>query len=569
VGPEVIVGLCVERSLEMIVGILGILKAGGAYLPLDPSYPPERLAYMLEDANIKIALTQDLSGERLPKDKVRCVRLDESLPDGKTNGRVPVSSPTVGADNLVYLIYTSGSTGRPKGVMVTHGGLANYVRYAAHRFGAGSGDGAPICLPLSFDANVTGLFPPLIAGTALWLVPDVDPVENLAALLRSQKNFSLLKLTPSLLEALLPLLPTNERSARIGSLVIGGEPLSLQTVARCKAKLNLEQIFNHYGPTETVVGSAVCEVRNLPASSTYVPIGAPICNARLYVLDKQLEPASLGVPGELYIGGQGVARGYLNRASLTAERFVPDPFGPEGSRLYRTGDLVRHLPYGGLEFIARMDQQIKIRGFRIEPGEIEATLLCHPDITGATVVAREVSPHDTRLIAYVVAPSLSAQQAKDSQLRQYLRNTLPEYMLPSAFVFLDELPLTVNGKVDKRSLPPPTVQRESEKYVQPRVPIEQTLALIWEDVLKVGRIGIHDSFFELGGHSLLATRVVSRVRDILGMPLSLRTLFEHPTIDGVIGATKDWNIDPLRLAAIIRLQSHLDETGRGIIGERE
>ncbi len=551
VGPEVLVGLCVERSPEMVVGVLGILKAGGAYVPLDPTHPMERLGLMLEDSAVTVLLTLERGTAKLPEHRARALALDTgwaSIARESAHNPVKVAAP----DNLAYVLYTSGSTGRPKGVMVPHRGLVNYLHWCARAYDTAGGSGSPVHSALGFDLTITGLFSPLLAGRSVLLVPEQGGIQGLVDALRSHDDFSLVKLTPAHLELLARLLPAEEGARRTRALpvapldgtatspnphplaralVIGGEALSWEQLSFFRSSFPGTRLFNEYGPTETVVG---CSVHEAPAdgpTSGPVPIGRPIDNTQLYVLDRSLQPVPIGVPGELYVGGAGVSRGYLNRPELTASSFLQDPFRAEPSaRLYRTGDLCRYRPDGDLEYLGRLDHQVKIRGFRVEPGEIESVLAEHPSIREVVVLAREDTPGDRRLVAYLVAGD--APLPGEDELRASLKKRLPDYMVPSAFVALEALPLTPNGKVDRPALPAPDGDRAAlqTSFVAPRTPTEEGLSGIWAELLHVDRVGALDSFFDLGGHSLLAAQVIGRVRRLFGVDVPLRALFEAPRL---------------------------------------
>ncbi|HLK55511.1 MAG TPA: amino acid adenylation domain-containing protein [Chthonomonadaceae bacterium] len=530
VGPEVLVGLCLPRSLEMVIGMLGILKAGGAYVPLDPSYPLDRLAFMIEDAQTAVLLSLESCVDALPSSVLAVVCLDRDWP------MIGMESETdlLGAltpEHAAYVIYTSGTTGRPKGAVITQGGLTNYLTWCVDAYEVASGQGSPVHSSLSFDLTVTSLMPALLVGRTAWLLPESEGVSALSDALQTQQDLSLVKITPAHLELLSQQLPRGQAADRIRAFIIGGEALSGESLLYWRENAPQTRIVNEYGPTETVVGCCVYSVMARDCPSGAVPIGRPIANTELYLLDRWRQPVPQGVPGELYIGGAGVARGYLNRPDLTAEKFVPDPFRSEpGARMYRTGDLCRLLPDGNLEFVARLDQQVKIRGYRIELGEIESALLGHSGVREAVVLAREDVPGDKRLVAYVVGQSASVSVAA---LQEHLLAKLPEYMVPSGWVVLERLPLTPNGKVDRKALPAPHAQSAEASYVAPRTPIEEGLAEIWSEVLRLDQVGVHSSFFDLGGHSLLATQVISRIRTIFAVELPLRVLFETPTIAGL------------------------------------
>ena len=529
VQPDVPVALCLSRSEVMVVAILGVLKAGGAYVPLDPNDPLERLSLIFEETKTPVVLTESALADRLPSiwGQVLCLDTDWDL----VATQPETIANTAHAENLAYVIYTSGSTGRPKGVMVTHRGLVNYLTWSAEAYRLDEGRGAPSHSPLSFDLTVTSLLAPLWAGKTVTILPDETAASGLAESLRRESGYSVVKITPAHLALLANSIPDNAGNWT-NAIVIGGEMLTVEVLAPWRQKLPRTRFINEYGPTETVVGCCVYEVNAETASGIgSVPIGRPIANTRLYVLDADFEPAPLGVPGELYISGFGLARGYLERPDLTAESFVPDPFSDEpGARLYRTGDLARYLPDGNFDFLGRRDQQVKVRGYRIELGEIENVLARHHSVREVVVIVREDIPGDQRLVAYVVAADDQPQNA--STLRDYLNEALPDYMMPSAFVFLDALPLTNNGKIDRRALPAPDGARpEGEtEYVAPRTPVEEVLAGVWAELLSLERVGVYDNFFVLGGHSLLATQLLARLLTLFKIELPLITVFQSPTI---------------------------------------
>ncbi|BBA33067.1 linear gramicidin synthase subunit C [Methylocaldum marinum] len=536
VGPESRIGLCLERSPEMLVALLAVLKAGAAYVPLDPAYPRERLAFMLEDAAVSVLLTQARLRESLPETSVPVLCLDQAW---ATMAQRPDSAPVsgVGPENLAYIIYTSGSTGKPKGVMIVHQGLINYLSWCTEAYAVADGNGTPVQSSIGFDATITSIFPALLVGRPVILLPEKQEIEGLSALLQAQRDLSLVKITPAHLDALGPLLSPEALSGQARALILGGEALTMKSLAVWRTYAPETRLINEYGPTETVVGCCVYEVPPEASSSGAVPIGRPIANTQLYVLDERFRPVPIGVPGELHIGGDGVARGYLYRPDLTAERFIPHPFSRNpGARLYRTGDLARRRADGELEFLGRIDHQVKLRGFRIELGEIEAALSQQPGIHDAVVLLREDAPGEKRLVAYTVG-------AVDPEtLRAALKSQLPDYMVPTAWVTLDALPLTPNGKVDRKALPAPERDGAGAAYVPPQTPTEELLAGIWAELFGHERVGRHDDFFALGGHSLRAIQVVSRVRETLGLELPVRRLFEHPTLADLaaaLDATRD------------------------------
>ncbi|QLE48410.1 amino acid adenylation domain-containing protein [Nostoc sp. C057] len=526
VKPDVLVGICVERSLDMVVGLLGILKAGGAYVPLDPEYPKDRLNFMLADAQVPVLISQQRLLDRLPEYQAKLICLDEvwsEILQNKQNNLIEV----VKSSNLANVIYTSGSTGKPKGVMVEHSGLCNLAQAQIQVFGL-SGDSRVLQFAsFSFDACISEILMALGSRARLYLGTK-DSIMPGMPLIERLKNDGITHVTlpPSAL-AVLPV----EELPTLQAIVVAGEACPLELMRQWSKGRNF---FNAYGPTEASVCATVAKCT---PEDEKITIGRPIANTEIYILDSQLQPVPIGVPGELHIGGAGVARGYLNRPELTQEKFIPNPFsrsrgaGEQGSRgrerLYKTGDLARYLPDGNIEYLGRIDNQVKIRGFRIELGEIEAVLSQHPHVQASCVIAREDTPDDKRLVAYIVLQP--EQTATVKELRSFLKEKLPEYMVPSAIAILESLPLTPNGKIDRRALPEPSSEL-SEKYVAPRTPIEEILAVIWQQILKLELVGRHDNFFELGGHSLLATQFISRVRSRLKVEISLRELFAAPTI---------------------------------------
>ncbi|HEU0054821.1 MAG TPA: amino acid adenylation domain-containing protein, partial [Longimicrobium sp.] len=514
VRPETRVGVCLERGPEMVVAILAVLKAGGAYVPLDPAYPPERLAFMLADSGAPLLLTRGSLPEGLASNAVEVVRLDA---DRERIEAESEKAPTAGVlpGNLAYVIYTSGSTGRPKGVLVPHRGLANVARAHARDFGVGAGDRVLQFASPSFDASVAEMVMALAAGATLVMGTreTLAPGPDLLRLLHDEE-VTMATLPPSVLAVL----PPAELPA-LRTLMTAGEALPAELVERWAPE---RRFFNLYGPTEATIWSTTAACA--PGGGR-PPIGRPVANTSAYVLDARGEPVPVGVPGELYVGGVGVARGYLGRPGLTAGKFVPDPFSVEGgARLYRTGDRVRWSAGGELEFLGRVDEQVKMRGFRIEPGEIEAVLSAHAEVREARVILREDAPGEKRLVAYVVGG------VEAGVLREHLLRELPEYMVPSAFVALEALPLTPNGKLDRRALPAPEGDAYARRgYEAPLGEVETALAEIWAEVLGLERVGRWDHFFELGGHSLLAIRLIERMRRE-GLYMEVRALFTTPVL---------------------------------------
>jgi amino acid adenylation domain-containing protein len=529
VGTGSVVAVCAERSLELLPGLLGVLKAGAAYLPIDPGYPVERVAFMLSDAAPAALLTQERIRPALPRTSATILDLDD--PAVWTGGPGPL--PGVRPDDVAYVIYTSGSTGRPKGVPNTHGAIANRLDWMQERFPLEAGDVVAQKTPLSFDVSVWELFWPLRCGATLVLATPGGHKD--AAYLRElivSEGVTTAHFVPSMLAAFLG----EDGAAGCHSLrrvICSGEELPADLARRCVAALPAAELHNLYGPTEAAVDVSAWHCRpGTLASAARVPIGTPIANTSLYVLDAALSPAPIGVPGELFIGGAGLARGYLNRPGLTADRFVPDPFGPPGSRLYRTGDLARWRPDGALEFLGRLDAQVKLRGMRIEPGEIEAALRALPAVRDAAVIVREDRPGDPRLVAYLTpSPEGDGAGIDHGAVRAGLKRTLPDHLVPSAYVTLAALPLNPSGKLDRRALPTPVAGRDAGvELVAPATPTEQALAAIWGELLGIETIGVDDDFFDLGGHSLLATQVVARLRRQTGAGVSVMEVFQHRTI---------------------------------------
>ncbi|TMD93417.1 MAG: amino acid adenylation domain-containing protein, partial [Chloroflexi bacterium] len=529
VGPEVPVGVCMERSAELVVALLGILKAGGAYVPLDPENPAERLRFMLEDCAAPVVLTRSGLVDTLPdREGTRVVRLDTDWPlIARHPGTDPTPSAT--AESLANVMYTSGSTGTPKGVAVEHKALANLVGWHVRRYAVGERDRGAWLAPIGFDASVWELWPYLAVGASVAVGADHirRSVQELPRWLDEQGVTICFLATPLAEEMLTGPWPPPRR---LRALLTGGDRLT----ARPRASSGV-QVHNHYGPTECTVVATSAPVSACAAEGDdgAPPIGRPIANTRAYVLDEHGAVVPIGVAGELCIGGAAVARGYLNRPALTAERFVPDPFGGEpGLRMYRTGDRARWRADGELEFLGRLDEQVKIRGHRIEPGEVESALTRHPGVRQAVVVAREDVPGERRLVAYVIAEGEAPPDA--AELRVHLRRSLPEVMVPSAFVGVEALPLTPNGKLDRAALPVPE-RSPADGYVAPRTAAEEVLAGIWAEVLHLERVGVEDNFFELGGDSILSIQIVTRARRA-GLRLSPRMMFESQTVASLAAA---------------------------------
>ncbi|MGH3380990.1 MAG: amino acid adenylation domain-containing protein, partial [Actinoallomurus sp.] len=529
VGPDVLVAVFLDRGPELIVALLAILKAGGAFVPLDPEYPSERLAYMLEDTAAPLVVTHSGLAGLLPDQTARLL-VDEEWP-----GSCPVTEPVASAEphDLAYVIYTSGSTGKPKGVMIEHEGVINYLHWCAQAYPAAGEIGTLLYSPVAFDLTITALFLPLLQGLPV-VVPVPQPGESAFAAsveqLLSGVSASFLKMTPSHAELLIASAEAAGVKLNVPTMVLGGEELTTDLARRILAVCRPGAvIYNEYGATECSVANVMSATRQVAEDAGGgVSVGAAITNTLAYVVDAHGHPVPVGVAGECLLGGICVARGYLNRPELTEERFIWSDLGKGRQRLYRTGDLCRWLPSGELEFIGRIDTQVKLRGYRIELGEIEATLIEDPAIASAAVTVREDTPGVQRLTAYLVpAPGVTPPSEEDLKAR--LARTLPAYMVPATYVTLPALPLTPNGKTDRDALPAPTTARETT-HTPPRTDTEQLVAGIWHDVLGTTDPGIHDNFFDLGGHSLLAIKVISRLRRELGVEVPLRVLFQAPTI---------------------------------------
>lgn len=532
VGPDVLVGLCVERSLDMLVGMLGILKAGGAYVPLDPTYPTERLAYMLADSRPQVLLTQSALRASLPATEIPTLCLDTQWELVATGATANLPHHTL-PQHLAYVIYTSGSTGKGKGVLVTHGNVVQSTKARQMQYGEELRSFL-LLSSIAFDSSVAGIFGTLTYGGQLVLPAAGERLEpgSLWDLI-DQRNISQLLTIPSFYRLLLEQLPV-AKGRSLQSVILAGEECGSDLFVKHRSSLSGARFFNEYGPTEATVWSTVHEGRDGESTPT-VPIGRPIANTQIYILDGDLEPVPVGVAGELHIAGEGLARGYLRRPDLTAEKFIPNPFSEEpGARMYRSGDLARYLPDGTIEYLGRLDHQVKIRGFRIELGEIEAALQAVPGVREVVVLAREDNPGDKRLVAYVMAKP-GSEPIEAEALRSRLARAFPTYMVPSAFVFLEQFPLTPNGKLNRKALPAPESTRGTIGYVAPRTPVEAKLAEVWADVLQVDKVGVEDNFFELGGHSLLATRLLSQVRTDFHVEMPLRAIFEASTISGLAG----------------------------------
>jgi len=560
VGPDIRVGICLERSLDMIVGMLGILKAGGAYVSLDPLLPRERLAFMFANAQVAVLLTHERLRAAFPAHDAPLICLDTAWPViAQERDEQPISS--IMPEQLVYVLYTSGSTGRPKGVAVEHRQLLHYLNGILDRLDFAIGTNFAMVSTFAADLGNTVVFPSLCCGGCLHIVSQERTTDPDALAEYSYRHWiDCLKIVPSHLMMLLTAAQPEHVLPRRW-LVLGGETASQQLIAQIQRLAPDCMILNHYGPTETTVGVLTYPVESdvFDRYITTIPLGYPLRNTRVYILDRKHHPVRAGEPGELYIGGASLARGYLDHPDLTAERFIPNPFGAAlGERLYKTGDRACQLPNGALTFLGRVDHQVKIRGFRIELGEIETALMQHPSVQAAIALAREDEAGDRQLVAYVVP--LAEQSLTTSDLRAFLRLTLPDYMLPTAFVLLTSLPLTPNGKIDRHALPVPDSVRSNHDatFVAPRTPVESLLADMWADILGCANIGIYDNFFDLGGHSLLAAQVLMRMRAMFQVELSLRSLFDTPTVVGLAETLIARAPLPRKVVAIARLRKQID-----------
>lgn len=527
------VAVLMSRSVNLVVSLLAVLKAGAAYVPLDAGTPDSRLEFMLKDCGVQVLLTDSntamrtgFSGTRI---NVSEIAFTEKNPPSSVDPEPDAESPQL--DQAAYVIYTSGSTGRPKGVIVTQRGFANYLaNWVIAAYPVSAGRGAVVSSSIAFDLTVTGIFGPLLSGREVWLIPEGDETDGMANVLQNVGGFSMVKLTPAHLELLNQQIGAGRMAGCTHSFVVGGEALGLQTVHTWLTSAPRTAIFNEYGPTEATVGCSVYQLPPTIGNSAAVPIGRPVTNTRLMVLDGWLRHVPEGIAGELFIGGDGLARGYIGRPEVTAEKFIPDPFSHRpGDRMYKTGDRARFLADGNLEFLGRTDEQIKIRGFRIEPGEIEVVLREFPPVKEAMVMVNRGTDGQAQLIAFV-APR--ADEDGERRLRDHLKSNLPGYMSPSRIVWLDRLPLNANGKVDRKALA--SMDHSSlelaRQYVAPRSSSEATLASIWQQVLGVERVGINDDFFALGGHSLMMGQVAARIRQAFQVAVSPRLFFESPTV---------------------------------------
>ena len=535
VGPESLVGICVERSIEMLVTVLATLKAGGAYLPLDPTYPKSRLDFMLTDSAVKVLITRDQLLQALPDYNGTIVCLDKNadLIEEYSDENLREAA---GANDLAYVIYTSGSTGNPKGTMIEHRSIVNFIEAASQEYSVSPADRVLQFASLSFDTSAEEIFPALIAGATVVLRTD-EMLSSARDFLQAcaELEITVLDLPTAYWHELADELATDNLripdSLRL--VILGGEKALPERLASWRRRAPAAvRLLNTYGPTETTVVATSCDLAMMTKESAELPIGRPLRNTLVYILDPDLRPVPIGLPGELYIGGAGVARGYLHRPELTAEKFITNPFGDlRAPRLYKTGDLVRYRSDGAIEFLSRIDNQVKIRGFRVEAGEIEQAIRSHARVFDAIVLVQEDVTGDKRLVAYVVAAQ--AERPTTTELREFLSTKLPAYMLPAAFVMIESFPLLPNGKIDRQSLPllEPELPTLEADFAAPRSPLEESVARVWREVLKLEQVGIHDNFFELGGHSLLGAKLISSLRRSLNCELSLIDVFQSPTVE--------------------------------------
>jgi len=523
VKPETLVGICIERSVEMVIGLLGILKAGGAYLPLDPSYPAERLSYMFKDASVSVLLTKKSLVVSLPEHQAQvfCLDRDWEIIDSLSQQNLDSG---VKAENFAYVMYTSGSTGQPKGVSIIHQGVVRLVKQTNYVELTSSQVFLQLA-PFSFDASTFETWGCLLNGSRLVVMsPGTPSLETIGKIIE-KNQVTTLWLTAALFQLMVD--EQQERLKSVTQLLAGGDVLPLSHVEKVMAYLPDCQLINGYGPTENTTFTCCYQVQQKSEQQISVPIGRPISNTQVYILDANLQPVPIGIPGELHIGGDGLARDYLNRPELTKEKFIPNPFD-NNSKLYKTGDLARYLPDGNIEFIGRIDNQVKLRGFRIELGEIESALSTHPQVRQTVVICREDIPGNKQLVAYLLT---SEPELNSTELRPYLQSKLPEYMVPSAFVLLDNLPLTPNGKIDRKALPAPDINlTRSHEYVPPQTETEKHIATVLQEVLQLEKVSIYDNFFELGANSLMLVKIHSNLQEILSIELPLVDMFTYPNI---------------------------------------
>ncbi|MBD2346873.1 thioesterase domain-containing protein [Anabaena subtropica] len=538
VKPEILVGVCLERSIEMVICLLGILKAGGAYVPIDPEYPQERIAYMLEDSQVKVLLTQEKLLNQIPQHQAQTICIDE---EWKQISIHPNTNPNsnITPDNLAYVIYTSGSTGKPKGAMNTHKGICNRLLWMQEEYQIDSTDSILQKTPFSFDVSVWEFFWTLLTGARLVIAKPGGHKDSAYLInLINQEKITIVHFVPSMLQVFLENRSV-EKCTSLKKVICSGEALPIGLQNRFFQHLECE-LHNLYGPTEAAIDVTFWQCQKHSTLQS-VPIGRPIANTQIYILDADLQPVPIGEIGEIYIGGVGVARGYFNREELTNERFLVNPFPhSEFKRLYKTGDLARYLSDGNIEYIGRADYQVKIRGYRIEIGEIENVLSSHPEVRDAVVIARNDNAQEKQLVAYITYNSIKPQL---DNLRDFLKRKLPDFMIPSAFVMLENIPLTPNGKVDRKALPKPDVFsfRESHNFVAPRNEIEAKLVQIWSDILHLPKIGVTENFFTIGGDSLKALLLISQIEQLFTKEIPLARLLMNPVIEDLAKIIQDGN----------------------------
>jgi amino acid adenylation domain-containing protein len=563
VGPDVVVGMCIPRSPAMVVAALGILKAGGAYLPLDPSYPVARLTFMLDDARVPVLITPHCAKDQAPTGPYQTITLDDS-------GRIVESPPLLpplghesefSLKNLAYVIYTSGSTGQPKGVEITHESLLNLVHWHQHAFHVTPTDRASQVAKVGFDAAVWEVWPYLTAGASLYTVDEetVSDPESLRDWLVAQSIT--ISFIPTPMAERLLMLPWPAKTA-LRTMLTGADTLHYYPPAGLPF-----QLINNYGPTECTVVTTSGPVLSNGATDRLPPIGRPIDKLQVYILDESGRQVPPGTPGELYIGGTGVARGYRNRPELTAARFVPNPFGTKpGERLFKTGDMAKLLPDGQIAFLGRTDEQVKVRGHRVEPNEVTAVLNGYPQMLQSIVVAREISQGDIHLVGYFVAAPES--QPTLGELREFLGARLPDYMIPATYVRLERLPLTPNGKVDRAALPAPDDANtlRDNAFTAPRTDMEKAVAGILGRLLGIEKVDVEENFFALGGHSLLGAQLMARVRDTFGVEVPLRMLFESPTVAELSAEIERLLVAKLQAMSESEVQRLLDSTPQANAG---
>ncbi|MCP4978829.1 MAG: amino acid adenylation domain-containing protein, partial [Maribacter sp.] len=546
VHSGMLIGIFIDRSIEMVTGLLGVLKAGCAFVPLDPDYPQDRLAFMLEDTGISMVLTTSRLQDNIPSTEINVICFDSDR-TGIAQESIENPKQSLAPDSPACVIYTSGSTGRPKGVVIQHSSVVNRLNWMYSTYPFSSEETCCQKTSINFIDSLWEIFGPLSQGIQLVIIPD-QVVKDISLLFKRLEEYQVTRITlvPSLLRAILEL-STNiqDRLPKLKMWITSGEALSVELARRFQQECPESILLNLYGSTEVMGDVTWYEVKQLKEDAVKVPIGRPIANTKIFILDSYLQPAPIGVTGELHVSGVGLAQGYLNNTELTAEKFISNPFSSKSDpHLFKTGDLAHYLPSGDIELDGRIDHQVKIRGFRIEPGEIEVSLQLHPDVGEAVVIAREDNTDDKRLVAYFVTESQQSVTAE--KLRRFLEQELPEYMIPSAFVALETIPLTMSGKIDYKSLPEPDIESNREgEFIAPRNQTEIKLAEIWQKVLGIEKVGVHDNFFHLGGHSLLAVKLFFEISKTFDVELPIATLFEYTTVKGLSLKIKSLDFKPI------------------------